>query len=160
MGLPFEGGVPLAIDCTLVSPLDIAGRPHPGTTRLAGKALDEAEKTKKRTYKELVDSPDLRLVVAAVEVGGRLHKSARQLLWSAAAFRARSEPPRLRAATCRAFHARWVILLSVVTQGSLAATLVEEGVSLLDGRRQRAVSARASSGRPQRGRGITLGLFA
>ena len=39
----------------------------------------------------------------------------------------------LRAVVCRAFHSRWTTLLSVATQDSLAASLVEEGVALLDG---------------------------
>ena len=96
-------------------------------------AADEAAKVKRRTYKELVNSRDLRLVVAASETGGRLHEEGEKLLWSAAAHRARSEPVRLRKAACRAFYARWCTLLSIAVQSALAATLVEEGVGLLDG---------------------------
>ena len=132
-GLSFLGGVPLAIDCTLVSPLDAKGRPHPGVVACVGEAADEAAKVNRRTYKELVNSRDLRLVVAASETGGRLHEEGEKLLWSAAAHRAQSEPVRLRKAACRAFYARWCTLLSVAVQSALAATLVEEGVGLLDG---------------------------
>ena len=111
-GLSFAQGVPLAIDATLVSPLDARGRPHAGTQR-AGAALSAAVKDKKRTYPELVGSNDLRLLVAAAETGGRIHDGAQALLWSAAADRVRNEPPQMRKAACRALRARWSTLLSV-----------------------------------------------
>ena len=62
-----------------------------------------------------------------------MYAEARALLRSAAADRAAREPVCLRAAVCRAFHNRWTTLLPVVTQDALAASLVEEGVALLDG---------------------------
>ena len=131
-GLSYKGGVPLAIDCTIVSPLDAFGRPHSGAATRAGKALEDAIKLKKRVYKELVESTDLRLVVAAFETGGRASDEVRELLWSAAADKAQTEPARLRSATCRALHSRWCALLSTAAQNALAATLVEDGTALLD----------------------------
>ena len=62
-----------------------------------------------------------------------MHDGAKALLWSTAADRAKNEPARFRKAACRALRARWAALLSVAAQDALAATLMEEGVSLLDG---------------------------
>ena len=76
-GLTYKQGVPLAIDCTLVSPIKCNGQPHPQTAHRPGASLAFAARRKHRTYKELSDSSVLRLVVAAVETGGRLHRDAR-----------------------------------------------------------------------------------
>ena len=57
---------------------------------------------------------------------------ARELLRSAAAARAQTDPAPLRKQAARAWEARWTTLLAVVAQNSLAATLVQEGVALLD----------------------------
>ena len=61
-----------------------------------------------------------------------MNSEARDLLRSAAASRAQTDPAPLRRQAARAWEARWVTLLSVAAQGALAATLVQEGVALLD----------------------------
>ena len=99
-GLSYARGVPLAVDSTLISPLSTAGQPHRGAARAPGVFSERAANDKRRTYRELVDSNDLRLVVEAVETGGRLYEEARALLRSAAADRAAREPMCLRAAVC------------------------------------------------------------
>ena len=101
-GLPLYGGVPLAIDCTLVSPLNRQGEPH----RHAAEVLQAAEEDKAKTYRELVSSDMLRFVVAATEVGGRQTVSGKLLVQAAAAKRTRDEPALLRAAVFRAMHTR------------------------------------------------------
>ena len=76
-GLSYERGVPIAADCTLVSPLSAKGIPHSGASHRPGITLERAAMEKRRRqYPELACSNDLRLVVAAVETGGRLHDSA------------------------------------------------------------------------------------
>ena len=95
--------------------------------------LAHAEKKKRRTYPELVDSSRLRLVTVATEVGGRFSKTARELLEVAAACRARGEPRALQPAAARRWCERWLTMLSVSAQDALAATLVDDGVALLDG---------------------------
>lgn len=131
-GLSYKQGVPVAVDCTLVSPLDADGKPHQGAEKKRDVTLARAQKSKGRTYAELVSSSLLCLVVAAVETGGCLHRDARELLKSAAADGARSEPARLQSIARRAFLARWRTLLSIATQDFLAATLAGEGASLLN----------------------------
>ena len=130
-GLPFAHGVPIAIDTTLVSPIMADGMPRPGAAIRPGIAIQTAIRTKQRTYRELVGSGILRLVVAAIEVGGRMNEEAHLLLKCAADYRARSERAELRGALARAYMGRWVAMLSVATQDTLAATLVDEGVALL-----------------------------
>ena len=109
------------------------GRPHSGADKKRGVALRQAVKTKLQTYPELARSHDLRLVVAAVEIGGRLHHAAKHLLRVAAHDRVSDEPPALRAAVGRAYLTRWRTFLSVATQDSIAATLCDDGVGILDG---------------------------
>ena len=58
-GLPLGRGVPLAIDATLVSPLHMDGSPLARAAKVPGVALAAAEASKRRTYRELVDSPVL-----------------------------------------------------------------------------------------------------
>ena len=70
-GLPLWGGVQLAVDTTLVSPLTAAGMPRRDSGRTAGAALRVAERAKVRTYPELASGRRCRLVVLGIEVGGR-----------------------------------------------------------------------------------------
>ena len=79
--------------------------------------------------------------MAAVETGGRLHDSARELLRVAAGDRAVGEPRYVRGAVRRAYLTRWTTLLSVATQDALAATLVEDGAALLDTAQERVRSS-------------------
>ncbi len=131
-GLPIEHGIPVAVDATMVSPLHADGTPHAGAAARPGVALERGRKDKERTYPELLTSSRLRLLMAAVETGGRMSKDALRLLSELSTFKASSEPPALRASAARAWRARWLTMISTVCQDSLAATLVDDGVSLLD----------------------------
>ena len=131
-GLALEQGVPVAVDATMVSALHADGTPHPRASKHKGVALARAKRDKEATYRELATSPQLRLLTAGVETGGRLSKEALHLLTVLSAHRASFEPQALRAAAARAWRARWVTMVSTVCQDALAATLVDDGVSLLD----------------------------
>ena len=131
-GLPVEQGIPLAIDATLVSPLGVDGVPRPGAADDIGVALGHGRRDKRRTYPELLTSSQLRLVVAGIEVGGRTSHEVTKLLGEMSAYKARSEPEALRSSAARAWRSRWAVMLSVVTQDALAATLVDDGVDFLD----------------------------
>ena len=115
-GLPVHHGIPLAIDVTMVAPLHADGT-----------AWNEA-------YPELVGSSVLRLLVAAMETGGRVCAEAIRLLDQAAHAKARSAPVPLQKSAARSWRARWVTMLSVAGQDALAATLVSDGVGELDGK--------------------------
>ena len=70
-GLQAFHGQQLAIDATCISPISRAGAPHPGTRTDPGRAAQHAELRKRRRYPELTAARRCRLVVVAVEVGGR-----------------------------------------------------------------------------------------
>ena len=90
--LPLWQGSQLAVDTTLVSPLTSAAEPWRRGGRFAGTALHAARQTKERTYPELVGSGRCRLVVLAMEVGGRWSAEAAQFLRLLAQTNAQSTP--------------------------------------------------------------------
>ena len=131
-GLSLEHGVPVAVDATMVSPLHADGTAYAGAASRIGVALARGRKNKEDTYPELAESSYLRLLAAGVETGGRLSKDALRLLTGLASSKAESEPPPLQGSAARAWRARWLVMISVVCQDALAATLVDDGVSVLD----------------------------
>ncbi len=131
-GLPIEHGIPVAVDATMVSPLHADGTPHRQAAERPGVALQRGRHDKETTYPELLGSSQLRLLTAGAETGGRLSHEAVRLLGELAAHKAASEPQALRAAAARAWRARWITMVSFVCQDALAATLVDDGVALLD----------------------------
>ena len=131
-GLPMEHGIPVAVDATMVSPLHADGSIYDRADSVPGIALHRARRAKAETYPELAASPQLRLLTVAIETGGRMNGEARALLKTLAAQRAESEPLAMRSAIARSFRRRWLTMASVVAQDSLAATLLDDGVGLLD----------------------------
>ena len=131
-GLELARGVPLAVDVTLVSPLHADGTPWPNADSAAGTACRRVELVKQRRYPELVDNELLRLVTAASETGGRLNDDGLKLLDAADELRVRNEPEVLRRSARRAWRNRWLTMLSLSVQDALTATLVNDGVGLLD----------------------------
>ena len=131
-GLPREHGIPIAVDATMVSPLHSDGSPYAGAAERRGVALARGRRAKETAYPELLASSRLRLLTAGVETGGRLSSEALQLLTDLSGVKVQSETPVLRGALARAWRARWVTMVSTVCQNALAATLVDDGVSLLE----------------------------
>ena len=127
-GLQTAHGLPVAIDTTMVSPLHADGTPFAGAEAIAGVALRRAERHKRSTYSELAASPQLRLLTAGVEAGGRMSSESRKLIKELAVSRSQSELPFLRPSVARAFRNRWVIMASVAAQDALAATSDNDGV--------------------------------
>ena len=131
-GLPFWGGIQVAVDTTVVSALTGAGLPR---SQRPGKALLDAKRDKERTYPELVagEPPHAeaqvgrcRLLVMAFEVGGRWSQETVDFLWLLAEYRARSSPRLLRRSAQLLFYQRWIGLLACAVQGAYAASLLEE----------------------------------
>ena len=92
-----------------------------------------AEKDKERTYPELIDSAVLRLVTLACETGGRWNDTTADVVRKLAVARAREAPSHLRFAAALGWQRRWWSMIAVAAQDSLAATLVDDAVVLLDG---------------------------
>ena len=131
-GLLVAHGIPSAVDVTMISPLHADGTPWRRAAERPGSSFARAYRSKRQTYRELVHSNVLRLIVVAAEIGGRLNKEAHELLRATAAARAESEPRALRKQAARAWLARWETMLAVSSQCSIAATLVSEGTRILD----------------------------
>ena len=125
--------VPLGVDATLVSPLHGTGEPWDRAQVDPGVSLVRAEKAKADTYPELVQSPVALLTTLACEVGGRWSTACHEVVEQLARARARAAPPHLQVAARRAYESRWWAMLSCTQQDSLAATLVDDGLLLLDG---------------------------
>ena len=64
------------MDVTLVSTIRRDGRPQPRTTETDGAQPAEARRRKERKYRELLNSRRCRLVVVALEAGGRWSEKA------------------------------------------------------------------------------------
>ena len=83
---------------------------------------------KQRVYPELVNSPHLRLLVLACEVGGRWGGDAPWLIRALAEHKTATTPEHLRARARKKWESRWWTLLSVSVQDAVAASLLNDGV--------------------------------
>ena len=122
-GLPLFGGAQLAVDTTLVSALKANGKPRRGAADRDGVALAPARRIKERTYPELLDpGRRARLVVFALEVGGRWSDEAKIFILARA--RVRSEPRLLQRRLEQAWRLRWYAIISCAAARSFAASLL------------------------------------
>ena len=117
-GLPCFGGARLAVDVTLRSLLPKDCLPRPRADREDGAALTDARLDKEDTYPELLAARGCRLVVVAVDTGGRWSDEAVQFfrMMAPAAFRKSATLARQR---------RWTCLLAVSCARAFAQSLVE-----------------------------------
>ena len=112
-GLPLFHGVQLAVDTTMVSTVRADGAPRRQCAERDGAALDQACRTKERTYPELTgEHGRARLVVLRCETGGRWSEEFHSFLRQFARARARLEPREMRAAARRAWFRRWCTALT------------------------------------------------
>ena len=123
-GLPLHNGAQLAVDTTMVSPLTRSGEPRPQGRQPGSPALRAARQAKERTYPELVGGARCRLVVLAMEVGGKWSQEAADFLRLLAQPRNRSVIPALRKAAVQASIARWSAMLTMAAQAPFAASLI------------------------------------
>ena len=124
-GLPLWGGVQLAIDTTLVSPLTRASEPRSRAGRYAGAAVQDATRAKERTYPALLQTRRCKLVVLAIEVGGRWSQEATTFLRLLAQAKARTIPARLKASFTKALIHRWSAQITHAAMTAYAASLLE-----------------------------------
>ena len=132
-GLPLARGVPLAVDATMIGVLHCDGSPWARADVAPGVSLRRAERNKDATYPELVGSDVVKLLTLACETGGRWSDACVEVVAALAAARARSAPRHLQLSARLAYERRWWSMLSCAQQDSLAATLVDDGVLVLDG---------------------------
>ena len=91
-----------------------------------GAALDQARRTKERTYPELTgEQGRARLVVLVCETGGRWSEEAQSFLRHLARARAHSEPREMRLAARRVWLRRWCTALACCAAQAFASSLLE-----------------------------------
>ena len=123
-GLPLFGGAQLAVDTTLVSPLHADGSRHAADSD--GAVLATARRRQERTYPELVGpESSARLVVLAMETGGRWSDEAMAFVRLLARAKVRSEPRILKKRVEQAWRLRWLSMLGCAAARVLAASLLE-----------------------------------
>ena len=120
--LPCFGGTQLAVDITLRS---ASGEPQPHAADVDGAVLLTARRDKEATYPELATSTRCRLVVVAIETGGRWSEEAVQFIWQLAQAKAQEAPRFLTQQVALAWERRWTRMLSTVCAASFATSLVE-----------------------------------
>ena len=132
-GLPLYRGVPLAVDCTMVSPLHANGTPWDHAATTDATAIARGEQDKRRTYPDLVHSNRLRLTTLACETGGRWSATCLKVVRLLAKAKARQAPEERRAQVAAAWAHRWWSLLAIASRNTLAATLADDKPKALDG---------------------------
>ena len=125
-GLPLWSGAQIALDTTMVSPLTGRGQPHPRTSSENGCQLTLARQRKERKYPELLANGRCKLVVLAIEVGGRWSPEAASFISSLAEAKSRETPENIRNSVRAAWQYRWSSMISCAAQKALAASLLEE----------------------------------
>ena len=132
-GLPLHHGAQLAVDITLRSALTAQGRARPNASHVNGAVLTRAREEKEAKYHELLSSERCRLVVVAVETGGRWSSEAIEFVSLLAGSRARDAPPLLRGSAFHFWRRRWIRLLSVSCARAFATSLVSSKAVTPDG---------------------------
>ena len=112
-GLPAFGGAQLAVDVTLRSSLGRVGWPRGGSHWCDGVTAEAARADKERKYSEFLRGNRCRLVVLALETGGRFSQETADFLRQLSEARAQSVPSFLRHLARAAFEQRWASLLAV-----------------------------------------------
>ena len=129
-GLTIFDGAQLAIDTTMVSPLQRDGTARRRAADHNGAALDDARRRKDRTYPELQgERGRARLVVLGAEVGGRWSGETAEFLAALSKAKAESAPENVRDEVRRAWLRRWRNLLSCTAARALATSLMERRTS-------------------------------
>ena len=115
-----------AIDTTMVSPLHADGTPHRLAATIDGAVCVDARRRKERTYPELL-APRSRakLVVLALEVGGRWSTEPLAFIRLLARAKARGQTRIMHKRVEQAWRLRWLSLLECAAVRAFAASLLE-----------------------------------
>ena len=123
-GLPLVHGAQLAVDITLRCAQTASCMPRPGAAVVDGTVCAGARLDKERKYAELLSCDRCRLVVVAMETGGRWNPEAVEFVENLAAVRGRDMPPRLQRSAFLAWRRRWTRMLAISYGRSFANSLV------------------------------------
>ena len=128
-GLPLHHGAQLVVDITLRSVLTASGTARPNAAVEDGAICRRARQDKERKYFELLSGDQCRLVVVALEIGGRWSEEAMQFVDDLAAARARDAPPLLRRSAFLAWRKRWSRMIAISCARAFANSLVAVSTS-------------------------------
>ena len=109
-----------------MSPVRSNGLAYPRAAVENGVRLEAARRRKVNKYPELLHSRRCRLVVAAMEIGGRWSEEAWTFLALLAKVKAETAPAALRRSTEFCFLRRWSTMIAVAAQTAYAASLLGE----------------------------------
>ena len=123
--LPCFKGAQLAVDITLWSALSASEEAQPGAAEEDGAVLAQAGRDKEVRYPELLTSRRCRLVVVAIETGGRWSDEVADFLWQLALAKAREVPALLTHSVALAWERRWTRMLGTACAVAFAESLVE-----------------------------------
>ena len=132
-GLPRLHGAQLAVDITLRSATSSDGWPQPTAAHTNGAPLIRARRDKETKYAELVAGNRCRLVVVALETGGRWSNEAVEFVDMLAGARAREALPVLRRSVHLAWRRRWTRMLAVSCARAFANSLVQPCLDVWSG---------------------------
>ena len=132
-GLTLHPGAQLAVDITLIGALGARGGTRSNAFHTNGVILTAARLEKERNYQELLVSERCRLVVVAMETGGRRSKEATDFINSLAEAKAREALPLLRSSALYGWRRRWTRLLAVSRGRAFASSLVSSRSAGLNG---------------------------
>ena len=114
------------MDATLVSPVRRNGVAYPKAAVEDGVRLEAARVRKDKKYPELLTTRRCKLVVVAMEVGGRWSDEAWTFLSLLAQAKAATGPKTLQQSMQYRLVRRWSQMISVAAQAGFAATLLGE----------------------------------
>ena len=131
LALPCFGGAQLAIDITLRGVLSSSGEPHSNAADVDGAVLARARADQEATYPELLTGR-CRLVVMAIETGGRWSSEAMDFVRQLAFAKAREVPPHMRFPIALVWERRWTRMLSTACSLAFACWTGGEPPSLAE----------------------------
>ena len=123
-GLPIFGGAQLAVDVTLRGVLRRDGVARPKAHWDDGVACEAARREKEATYPELAAGSRCRLIVLALETGGRFSAETADFLQQLAGAKALTVPAYLRRSAAVGYQRRWARMLAVCAASSFVESLL------------------------------------
>ena len=112
-GLPLHHGAQLAVDITMCSAVTSSDEARPGAAHVDGIVCINARTDKELKYAELLAGDRCRLIVVALETGGRWSPEALEFIEGLGRARAREAPPNQARSAFLAWRRKWTRLLSV-----------------------------------------------
>ena len=126
-GLQCCRGAQLAIDATLRCVCHRDGAARARADWQDGAVIADASAEKRAKYHELAAGGRCRLVVFAVETGGRIGAEALELIDNLARVRAQASPQYLRGAVAFALSRRWTRIAAVAAANAWSSGVLDKG---------------------------------